>query len=235
MKIAAIGDLHVSENSSGKFKSLFVEICSKADILLICGDLTNHGLISETRILIDELSVCKIPVLVVLGNHDFQNKKQDEIKQILKEHNFILLDGQPFVIKDVGFAGVKGFAGGFDQYIMPALGEEINIRFVQESINEALRLENALTELRTPKKVVVLHYSPIHQTVEGEPPEIVPFLGSSRLADPIDYFEVNLVFHGHAHHGTPKGKTSKGVPVYNVSYPLLQTIKPDQPYVLVDL
>jgi Icc-related predicted phosphoesterase len=135
----------------------------------------------------------------------------------------------------VGFAGVKGFGGGFNRYMLTSFGEEGIKRFVAEAIQEALKLENALRTLMTEKTVVVLHYSPVTGTLHGEPLEIYPFLGSSRLAEAIDPFDVSAIFHGHAHHGTYEGRTNKGVPVYNTCLDLMRARDPSQPYVLIEM
>lgn len=236
IRIAALADIHAKEESKGEFNSLFQEISEKADILLICGDLTEQGLPNEAKILADELSNCKIPILGILGNHDYANKQQDKIKEIISSvTNFTFLEGRTYQFKDVGFTGAKGFGGGFDNHMVGPFGEEILKRFVYETINESLHLEEQLNSLKTKYKVVILHYSPIRQTVEGEPLEVFPFLGSSRLAEPLDHFNVSMAFHGHAHYGKPEGKTLKGVPIYNVCYPLLKKINPKQPYFLTEI
>lgn len=224
MKIAALGDIHVSEKDHGKYKDLFVQISKEADVLIICGDLTDRGLASEAQVLREDLKYCTIPVLIVLGNHDYESSEEKEIREVLKSDMVFILDGESIEIQGVGFAGIKGFGGGFDSYILTPWGEKAIKDFVQEAVNDALRLENAIKKLETEKKVVILHYSPIRQTIEGEPLEIYPFLGSSRLAGPINRFDVNLVFHGHAHHGTYEGKTEKGIHVYNVAKHLLEKV-----------
>jgi Icc-related predicted phosphoesterase len=235
MKIAAVGDLHIKETSAGLFRDLVEAVCQKADVLILCGDLTNQGTAKEAEVLAEELSICAIPIIAVLGNHDYENGNQEQIRHLLQIGKVIVLDGDTYTIDNVGFAGVKGFCGGFDDHMMPAWGEEVNKKFVLESVNESLRLESALTNLQTPKKIAILHYSPIHQTVEGEEEEIIPFLGSSRLAEPIDHFKVDLVLHGHSHHGQPQGKTSHGMPVYNVSYALLKKLHPTHPFLLLEI
>lgn len=235
MKIAAIGDIHIRKNSKGVFKDLFSKISDEADILVLCGDLTDLGLEEEAEVLINELAYCKIPVVGVLGNHDFENDKQEEIKKILSPQYMIMLGDEPFEIKGIGFSGVKGFCGGFDKHVMGSFGEKSLKQFVLESVNEALRLENTLTRLSTNKKIVVLHYSPIRATAKGEPLEIYPLLGSSRLEETIDRFDISAVFHGHVNHGQLFGKTAKGIPVYNATYPLLKKLKPQKPYVLVEI
>jgi Icc-related predicted phosphoesterase len=214
--VAAIGDLHVTDQSEHKYRDLFVEISQKADVLALCGDLTNFGKTREAEILAEDLHACTIPTVAVLGNHDHECGQPEEVARILHSAGVTVLDEQAVEIKGVGFAGVKGFVGGFGRGELGAFGETAIKGFVEESINEARKLENALRSLRTDRTVAVLHYSPIAKTVEGEPPEIFPFLGSSRLADAIDRFDnVRFAVHGHAHRGTFEGKTPRGVPVYN--------------------
>ncbi|MCL5783981.1 MAG: metallophosphoesterase [Patescibacteria group bacterium] len=235
VRIAAMADLHTQEENVGAFRQVFEEVSGKADILLICGDLTNEGLVSEAKVLAEELSFCKIPMVGVLGNHDHENNQHEEIKKILSAEHLFLLGNHPYIYKGIGFAGVKGFCGGFDNHQTDPFGERVLKQFVYEAVNESIKLEESLIRLETDKKVVLLHYSPIRQTVVGESLEIYPMLGSSRLIEPIENFGVTAVFHGHAHHGSPKGKTARGVPVYNVSFPLLSRISPHQPYMILEI
>ena len=236
LRVAAIGDLHVSRHSQGAFHQLFTHITSNADVLLLCGDFTDYGLPDEARILARELTAAmKVPVIAVLGNHDFESGKQGEISQILVDAGVTVLDGEATEIEGVGFAGVKGFCGGFGRGALGPWGEHAIKHFVQEAVDEALKLEAALARLRTEQRVALMHYSPVRGTVEGEPLEIFPYLGSSRLEEPINRYRVNAVFHGHAHRGSLEGRTSTGVPVYNVSMPLLARANPDRPpYLLVE-
>lgn len=234
LRIAALGDIHVSKSSQGKFQSLFAQISNSADVLVLCGDFTDYGLPDEARVLTKELSSSvKIPIVAVLGNHDYESGKQDEIRQILTDAGVSVLDGEVVEVHGVGFAGVKGFAGGFGRGALGPWGEPAIKQFVQEAVDEALKLESALARLRTQRRVAVLHYAPIRGTVEGEPPEILPYLGSSRLEEPINRYRVSAVFHGHAHRGSPEGKTSTGIPVYNVAMPLLARLNPDRPPFLI--
>ena len=237
LRIAALGDIHVSKSSQGVFHSLFGQISSTADVLLICGDFTDYGLPEEARILARELTTSvNIPVIAVLGNHDYESGNEDEIRRILSDAGVSVLDGEATEVQGVGFAGVKGFAGGFGRGALGPWGERSIKMFVQEAIDEALKLEAALARLRTHRRVAVLHYSPVRSTVEGEPPEIFPYLGSSRLEEPINRYRVSAVFHGHAHRGAPEGRTASGVPVYNVAMPLLARLNPDRPpYLIVEL
>jgi Icc-related predicted phosphoesterase len=237
VRIAAIGDIHVSRSSQGIFHSLFAQISHTADVLLLCGDFTDYGLPEEAHILARELTTSiNIPVIAVLGNHDYEAGRQAEIRQILRDAGVAVLDGEATEVHGVGFAGVKGFAGGFGRGALGPWGEQAIKLFVQEAIDEALKLEAALARLRTTRRVAVMHYSPVRATVEGEPPEIFPYLGLSRLEEPINRYRVSAVFHGHAHRGTAEGRTSTGVPVYNVAMPLMARLHPDRPpYLVVEL
>lgn len=229
LRIAAVADIHVKKTSGGAMQPLFAKITESADVLLLCGDLTDYGTAEEAKILAREItSALRIPALAVLGNHDFESNQEQEVVRILSDAGVVVLDGDSFELHGVGFAGVKGFAGGFGRRSLGAWGEPIIKSFVHETINEALKLEAALARLRTPQKIALLHYSPIQATVEGEPPEIIAFLGSSRLEEPLDRYRVNAVFHGHAHRGAPEGRTKNGAPVYNVAMPLLAGAYPDR-------
>jgi Icc-related predicted phosphoesterase len=236
IRIAAVGDIHVSRSSQGVFQPMFAQITESADVLALCGDFTDYGMPDEARVLARELGAVKIPVLAVLGNHDYEAGRQDEIRQILSDYGVTVLDGEATEVSGVGFAGVKGFAGGFGRGALGPWGERVIKQFVQEAVDEALKLEAALARLRTQRRIALLHYSPIRGTVEGEPHEIYPYLGSSRLEEPINRYRVSAVFHGHAHRGTGEGRTSTGVPVYNVAMPLLARLNPDRPpYLIVEL
>jgi len=215
---------------------LFERVSQDADVLALCGDLTHLGMPAEAEKRANDLRACRIPGVGVLGNHDYQSGRVEEIKKILRATKVTVLDeNETFEFKSVGFAGVKGFCGGFDKHMLTAFGEESIKHFVSEAVNESLKLEIALKALNTEKTVVVLHYAPIPGTVVGEPPEIFPFLGSSRLAETIDHFDVNAVFHGHAHHGSYEGRTIKGIPVYNCCLQLMQRVSPDRTYALVEV
>jgi Icc-related predicted phosphoesterase len=236
IRLAAMGDLHYGRTSQGALRAAFAEINDSADILILCGDLTDYGLPEEARLLVQDLAAVRIPIVAVLGNHDFESDQVAEIARIFTDHGIILLDGDSCEIAGVGFAGIKGFAGGFGPGALGPWGERIIKQFVQEALDEALKLESALARLRTSRRVAVLHYAPVQATVEGEPPPIFPYLGSSRLEEPLNRFGVDVVFHGHAHHGTLAGQTQAGIPVYNVSHSLLQREQPDQrPYFLFEL
>jgi Icc-related predicted phosphoesterase len=222
IRFAAVGDLHCTKASAGSLRELFGQAAEAADALLLCGDLTDYGLPDEAKVLADELSAAsKRPIVAVLGNHDYESGQPDAVRQVLIDAGVQVLDGEACEVLGVGIAGAKGFCGGFGRGSLGAWGEAAIKQFVNEAIQEALKFESALAKLRTPQRLALLHYSPIAETVQGEPPEIFPFLGSSRLEDPLLRYPVNAVFHGHAHRGTPQGRTVNGTPVYNVARPLL--------------
>ena len=230
VRIAAVSDVHYGKQSQGTLQPLFSQVAEHADILVLPGDLTDYGLAEEVRVLARDLSAAvKIPIVAVLGNHDFESDQSDEITRILSEAGVHVLDGDSVEVLGVGFAGVKGFAGGFGRGTLGPWGERAIKQFVQESVSEALKLESALARLKTAHRIAILHYSPIQGTVEGEPMEIFPWLGSSRLEEPLTRYQVSAVVHGHAHKGSPEGRTTTGIPVYNVSLPLLRARYPDQP------
>ena len=235
LRVAAIGDLHVTEDSVAPYRETFAEVSRVADVLLLCGDLTNFGKTREAEILAEDIRACSIPVLGVLGNHDYECGQPEEVCAILHEAGMTVLDEQAVEIHGVGFAGVKGFLGGFGRGELAPFGEPIIKAFVDEALNEARKLENGLRSLRTERSVAVLHYSPVLGTVEGEPPEIFQYLGSARLCDPIDRFEhVKAVVHGHAHHGTYEGRTPLGKPVYNVAQFVVKPLF-GRPYALFEV
>lgn len=229
VRIAAVGDIHCGKAAPDELRPLFAAANELADILVICGDLTDYGQPEEAEVLAAELRALRIPALGVLGNHDFESGQEAEVCRILGEANLTLLDGDSCELLGVGFAGIKGFGGGFGRGTLGYWGEPASKAFVQEAINESLKLEQALARLRTPQRVAVLHYAPVQATVAGEPPEIFPYLGCSRLEEPLARFPVSAVVHGHAHGGAPEGRTMGGVPVYNVSLPLLRRHMPDAP------
>jgi Icc-related predicted phosphoesterase len=229
IRFAAVGDLHVTKDSAGTLRPFFAQAAEAADALLLCGDLTDYGTAEEAQVLADELGALSIPVVAVLGNHDYQSAMPEKVVAALTRAGVRVLDGEVCEIEGVGIAGVKGFAGGFGRASLGAWGEPAIKQFVQEALNEAMKLESALAKLRMPRRIALLHYSPIVGTVEGEPVDIFPFLGSSRLEEPLLRYPVDAVFHGHAHRGTMEARTINGVPVYNVAKPLLTRSRPGQP------
>jgi len=229
VRFAAVGDLHVTKESAGTLRSFFAHASEVADALLLCGDLTDYGTEQEARILADELGAASVPIVAVLGNHDYESGMPQVVRETLTKAGVRVLDGEACEIEGVGIAGVKGFAGGFGRGSLGAWGEPATKTFVQEALHEAMKLESALAKLRTPRRIALLHYAPIAGTIEGEPLEIYPFLGSSRLEEPLLRYPVDAVFHGHAHRGTLESRTINGVPVFNVARPLLLRRKPGEP------
>ena len=230
VRIAAMSDVHYSRTSAGALHAVFEQVTESADLLVLCGDLTDYGLAEEARALAKDLtSAVKIPAVGVLGNHDFEAGEETEITKILTDAGVRILDGDSWEYHGVGFAGVRGFCGGFGRGALGAWGEPIIKQFVHEALQEVLKLESALARLKTMHRVALIHYAPVRDTVEGEPLEIYPFLGSSRFEEPLTRYSVSVVFHGHAHRGSPEGRTSSGIPVFNVCLPLLRTLYPDRP------
>jgi Icc-related predicted phosphoesterase len=235
LRIAAIGDLHVMEDSVAPYRELFAEMSGVADVLVLCGDLTNFGKTKEAEILAEDIRSCSVPVLGVLGNHDYECGQPEKVAEILQGAGMKVLDEQAVEIDGVGFAGVKGFMGGYGRGELAPFGEPIAKAFVQEAMDEARKLENALRTIRTDRSVAVLHYSPTIDTLEGEPEAIFQYLGSQRLADAIDRFDhVAAVVHGHAHHGRYEGRTPLGKPVYNVAQFVLKPLT-GKPYAVIEV
>jgi Icc-related predicted phosphoesterase len=218
VRVAAVGDFHCGEKDGGMYREAFARVNDEADVLLLAGDLTRRGTPPEIDVVVRELQDVRIPVLAVLGNHDYESGQPEKVNEALRAHGVHLLDEAPFELNEhVGFAGVKGFMGGFGRYTLTAFGEHETKAFVGTTLDEVQKLEYSLRRLSTPVRVVLLHYAPIMDTVQGEPEQIFPFLGNDRLLEPIDRFKAAVVFHGHAHHGTFRGQTPGGVPVFNVS------------------
>jgi Icc-related predicted phosphoesterase len=235
VRLAAAGDLHCTTESRGQLQEMFAQASSEADLIALCGDLTDYGLVVEAEVLAGELAAATVPVLAVLGNHDHESGSADQVADLLRGAGVKVLDGDAVELAGIGFAGTKGFAGGFGPHALGAWGEPAIKAFVQVAIDEALKLETAVARLRTATRVVLLHYSPVQGTVEGEPEAIYPWLGSSRLEEPIDRYEVATVLHGHAHYGAPEARTRGGVPVYNVSLPVLRRLDPGRSFRVVEL
>jgi Icc-related predicted phosphoesterase len=224
-RLAAVADLHCRQDQHGRFRELVKAVNGEAEGLVLAGDLTDHGLVEEAETLAEALALLRVPCAAVLGNHDFEGNAVKEIVRILNEAKIEVLDGDHAVFdKRLGIAGVKGFAGGFEKGMLQAFGEPAVKAFVQEAVNEGLKLEAALAQLDLEKKVVLLHYAPIATTTDGEDAQLRPFLGTTRLAAPCDAFGAAAVFHGHAHHGAPEGRTPGGIPVYNVAMPVLKRV-----------
>lgn len=232
VRLAAMADVHCGKGSAGLLRPVFARAAQAADVLLLCGDLTDYGLAEEAEVLVKELAAAtqaRVPVVAVLGNHDYESDQPDEVRRILTGAGVTVLDGESCEVHGVGIAGAKGFAGGFGRGTLGAWGEPAVKAFVREALDEARKFESALARLRTPRRVAILHYAPIAATVEGEPVEIYPWLGCGRLEEPLARYPVHAVFHGHAHNGRPEGRARGDIPVYNVAMPLLLKAFPDRP------
>jgi Icc-related predicted phosphoesterase len=234
VRIVSIADIHFRATGESP-KPLLARAADVADVLVLCGDLTDYGLPEEAARLARASTALRIPIVAVLGNHDYQSGREGEVRQILLGAGVHVLDGDTCEVCGVGFGGVKGFCGGFGRHTLEPWGEPIMKQFVQETVDEMVKLGSALARLHTAHRIAVLHYAPIQGTVEGEPVEIYPFLGSSRLEEPLNRYGVTAVYHGHAHHGQPEGRTQVGIPVYNVSLPLLRRLRPDRPFHVLEL
>jgi uncharacterized protein len=235
MRIAATADLHFAPQNATALRTQLDKVRDEADLLVVAGDLTNYGKPAEMEPLLNTMVRLRVPIVVVLGNHDYESEQQAELMRMMTVEGIKVLDGSAYERDGVGFAGTKGFVGGFGRGVLTAFGEAEVKTFVRASIDEALKLERAMSQLRTKKRVVVLHYAPIAATIEGEAPEIFPFLGTSRLAEVIDRHGADLVVHGHAHNGKMDGRTTAGIPVHNVAITLLQSQQPPAAYRVFDV
>lgn len=222
IKIAAIGDLHASRAPRGEVLDLFARANQEADVLVLCGDLTDQGRPEELQVLVEEMAGVEIPIVAVFGNHDHEAGRVDELAVMLRDRGVHILDGENTVIDDIGFVGIKGFGGGFGRYTIGGFGEASLKAFVEETFEQSIRLETALRTLEAEIRVVVMHHAPIPETLKGESEQLYPFLGSSRFLQPIETYGADVVFHGHSHFGSPEGATPSGIPVYNVARPVLQ-------------
>lgn len=238
-RIAAVADIHVKSTDKGIWMQYFKEISKRADIFLIGGDLTYTGDEAEAAVLSEELKHCNIPVVVVLGNHDHEKGRSKLIRHTIQNENVHVLEGEAIVLGNIGIAGIKGFGGGFDNHMLSLFGEEAMKSFVKEAVNEALSLDRALKRLDQEhegvKKIVLMHYSPTRSTIEGEPEQVFPFLGCSRLEEPLNRYKIAAVFHGHAHRGHTEGVTHNGVKVYNVAWPILQKAGFEVPVFILEI
>jgi Icc-related predicted phosphoesterase len=227
IRIAAVGDVHLGEDARGRLRPALENLGEHADVLLLAGDLTRHGTLSEAQVVASEFSRLPVPVVAVLGNHDYHSDQEDVISQLLISHGITVLEGTSTTIQvgqcTLGVAGAKGFGGGFAGKSGSVFGEPEMKAFIQHTVEISDRLRSALSALDTTAKVALTHYSPVQDTLRGEPPEIFPFLGSYLLAEAIDSTNVDLAIHGHAHFGTEQGVTAGGVRVRNVAQPVIGT------------
>ena len=222
VRVAAIGDLHFDEKSRGGLAELFDRVNRESDVLALVGDLTTHGQPAQMDAFLDELAAVDVPVVTVLGNHDHEGGHAELLSEMLADAGVAVLDGNAVELEGIGFTGVKGFAGGFGRAALGPFGEQLIKDFVQHAVDEALKLERGLHEIKVERRVVLVHYAPIMDTLAGEPEQIYAYLGSSRLLPPIETLGADVVFHGHVHHGAYRGATPSGIPVYNVSQQVLE-------------
>jgi Icc-related predicted phosphoesterase len=232
MRLAAVSDIHLKNEDYEKNVSEFSAVNELADALVIAGDFTNHGTPDEMRTCLAVLENIRVPIVAVMGNHDHESGNQDELAGMLRLAGVHLLDGQCFEIDGVGFAGTKGFAGGFAPYELMPFGEGGIKTFVEIAEREAIKLDYGLAQLKAPIKIAITHYAPIRETVVGEPEPIFPFLGSSRLERALDRHKPAMALHGHAHHGTFSAEAQCGVRVCNVALPILRQRGEPHPFVL---
>jgi Icc-related predicted phosphoesterase len=235
MKLAAVADIHLKTEDQDKNIRQFSRANELADALVIAGDLTNHGMPDEMRACLAVLEHVHIPIIAVLGNHDHESGHQDELAGMLRLAGVHLLDGQCHEVDGVGFAGTKGFCGGFAPYELMPFGENGIKTFVEIAEREAIKLDYGLAQLHTPIKIAITHYAPIKETVVGEPEPIFPFLGSSRLQRALDRHKPVLALHGHAHKGTFTAESTTGTKIYNVALHLLRQRGEEHPFVIFDL
>lgn len=234
IRIGAIADVHFSPNSGGRLAPYWRDLHHAVDLFLLGGDLTTHGDVDEIEVLAAELEVVQVPIVAVLGNHDYQVDKPHRVREVLEQKNVRVLEGESTVVAvngtTVGIAGTKGFGGGFAGACASPFGEPEMKAYIWHTEKLAAQLEAELSALQTDYRIALLHYSPIKETLAGERLEIYPFLGSYLLAEAIDNAGADLIIHGHAHHGAEKGVTARGIPVRNVALPLLK-----RPYAIYNL
>jgi len=226
IRIAAVGDVHVDQDVLGRYRPALEQLPGIADALLVAGDLTRHGTVEEARCMASEFGGLGVPVVVVLGNHDHQSDQGSQVTDVLRDAGLIVLEGDGTILeahgRRLGIAGVKGFGGGFAGACASSFGEREMKNFVGTTEASAEKLGAALRSLECDALVALTHYAPVPETLAGEPPEIYPFLGSYLLGQAIDSAPTALALHGHAHHGTERGRTPGGVPVRNVAHPVIK-------------
>ncbi|MFD0691616.1 metallophosphoesterase family protein [Actinomadura fibrosa] len=226
IRVAAAGDLHVGPEVAGLYRERLSGLADQADVFLVAGDLTRHGTVEEGRVAAGELRDLGLPVITVLGNHDYHSDAEEEITEVLRNAGITVLEGDGTVLDchgiRVGVAGGKGFGGGFEGKCASDFGEPEMKEFVRHTKDFSARLGSALLGLDADVRISLTHYSPVDDTLEGEPLEIYPFLGSYLIGEAVDAADVALAIHGHAHKGSEKGLTKGGVRVRNVALPVIQ-------------
>jgi uncharacterized protein len=221
IKVAAAGDVHAGGPGDDRFAAVFADAAREADLILLAGDLTLHGEPDEARALVEAVRGVEVPMVAVLGNHDWHANRSEELLSVMREGGLRMLERESTVLDvdgtKVGIAGVKGFVGGFPDSELPDFGEPSLRRVYAETTAEVEALDRGLEEIsECALRIALLHYAPTTMTLEGEPPVIWAFLGSDRLAAPIARHRPDLVLHGHGHRGTFEGAIGD-VPVYNVA------------------
>jgi Icc-related predicted phosphoesterase len=235
MRLAAVADIHLAAENHERDVREFSPVNELADVLVIAGDFTNHGMPEEMRAVLGVVEHIRIPIVAVLGNHDHESGHQDELAGMLRLAGVHLLDGQCFEVDGIGFAGTKGFCGGFAPYELMPFGEQGIKTFVEVAEREAVKLDYGLAQTQALKKVAITHYAPIKETIVGEPEPIFPFLGSSRLERALETHRPVLALHGHAHKGTFSAETKSGIRVCNVALPILRKLCEEHPFALFSL
>jgi Icc-related predicted phosphoesterase len=226
LRIAAVGDVHSGPDLRGRYSAALERLADEADVLLVAGDLTQHGRVDEAEVFAEDFSVSGVPVVVVLGNHDYHSDEDVEIRKLLEQYDITVLDGEHTVVRTscgtVGIAGTKGFCLGFSGRQAANFGEPEMKAFTRHGIESADRLRAAFDGLEADVRVALTHFAPVPDTLVGEPPEIWSFLGNYLLGEVIDEVGADLAIHGHAHAGTEKGQTEDGIPVRNVAQPVIR-------------
>jgi Icc-related predicted phosphoesterase len=235
MRVAAVADVHYKADERISSIRELLPVNDLADVLVLAGDLTNHGQPEEMKVCLEILEQITIPIVAVLGNHDHESGHQDELAGMVRVAGIHLLDGNCYEQDGVGFAGTKGFCGGFAPYELMPFGESGIKNFVEIAEREAIKLDYGLAQLHTPVKIAVTHYSPVLETVLGEPEPIFPFLGSSRLEKAMRRHRPAMVLHGHAHHGSFSATTQSGVKVWNVALPILRKRGEPHPFTVFNV
>lgn len=235
MKLAAVADVHFRQEEQQENIRQFSVANELADLLVLAGDLTNHGRPEEMQTCLAVLEQVRIPMVAVLGNHDHESGHQETLAGMARMAGIHVLDGTCFEHDGVGFAGVKGFCGGFAPYELMPFGEGGIKTFVEIAEREAVKLDYGLAQLQAPVKIAITHYAPIRETVLGEPEPIFPFLGSSRLGRVLDRHKPALALHGHAHHGTFSAQAPSGVRICNVALPILRQKREPHPFVIFEV
>lgn len=226
IRVAAVGDIHYDRGSRNRLRAHFLALAGKADLLLVAGDLTQSGSREEAEAVAHDLGGLPVPVVAVLGNHDYHLHQEESIRQLLRSSGIYVLEGSSVTFQiggsSVGIAGLKGFGGGFFGACVTDFGESEVKAFARHARLQSEILKRELNQLRTEYRFALLHFSPIEGTLLGERKEIYPFLGSYLLAEAIDNAGADGAFHGHAHFGTEKGETPAGVPVRNVAQTVIR-------------